>query len=133
MIEQDDLLLLSHLRTHAVGNDEMRARSCDALAEDPGRAAGRVLGWALQRTLEHLRRHGRRGWRMDQGVVPSPQETRLLSMIRAIADRREDEARQAALWLVPEREVQTLLDRAAPLLGFYAPAIPERRRAAATA
>lgn len=130
MIDQDDLLLLKHLRAHAIGNDEQRATSKDALALEPGRAAGRVAAWALERTVSHLQRFARRGWSLRRDLVPGAQEVRLAAMIRAIAERRLDDAREAALWLVPGQHAAALIDRASPLTMFYAGRTVERRAAA---
>lgn len=129
MVTQDDLLLLSHLRAHACGG-ECCDKSRRALSENPGRAAGRVLSWSLLRVAAHAERFGRRGWRCGEGMVPTAQEARVLAMVRALAVGDDKAAEAAALWLVPRREVATLLDRATPLAGFYAREEVEARRAA---
>ncbi|MFC3301753.1 hypothetical protein [Parvularcula lutaonensis] len=131
MTDQDDLLFLSHLRAHGCDCALRRERSKEALAAEPGRAAGRVAGWALGRTLDHLQRFGRRGWSVSDSIVPTAQEHRLIQVIRALAAYDYEGAKQAALWLVPEREVAALLDRAAPLTVFYAPRGEGRRAAQA--
>jgi hypothetical protein len=131
MMDQDDLLLLWHLRSHAASNDEAGERSAAKLAQNPGRAAGQVLNWALSRTAAHLCRFGRRGWRFEAGIVPSGQERRLLETIRALAEGDPQGAEEAATWLVCKNEVPALLSRAAPLAAFYpSRAAPARRRAA---
>lgn len=132
MLNQDDLLLLHHLRAQASGDEALVCRSKQALAEEPGRAAGQVAAWALGRTVAHLRRFARRGWRLEGGVMPSAQEARLLTMIRAIHAYDYNAARQAAEWIVRSEEVDALVDRASPLIAFYgaAPAAAERLTAA---
>lgn len=130
MAEQDDLLLLHHLRSHACGGDCL-ARSRQSLSEDPGRAAGRVMSWALTRVAAHVERFGRRGWRCGDGFMPTPQESRVLAMVRALGCGDRKRAAQAAEWLVPGAEVSTLLERAAPLTSFYASERPGLRAAQA--
>lgn len=130
MLNQDDLLLLHHLRAQASGDDERVQDSKLALSEEPGRAAGQVACWALSRTTQHLQRHARRAWALNGGVVPSPQEVRLLQMIRSIHAYQYEAARQAAQWLVSSEEVDVLIDRASPLIAFYGAPAAERRTAA---
>lgn len=132
MLNQDDLLLLHHLRAAFSGDQARIGQSKEALTQEPGRAAGQVACWALSRTTDHLKRFGRRGWAMEQGIVPNAQEVRLLQMIRAIKAYDKASARQAAEWLVASEQVDTLIDRASPLMAFYG-ASPVERRTAATA
>ncbi|MCQ8186151.1 hypothetical protein [Parvularcula maris] len=132
MMDQDDLLLLWHLRDHAASNDGAGDRSSEKLAQNPGRAAGQVMNWALSRTAAHLTRFARRGWRFEMGMVPSAQEKRLLETVRALAEGDDAAAREAATWLVPKGEVSALLGRAAPLVSFY-PSYREAGRRAARA
>jgi len=114
MVNQDDLLLLHHIRAHACQGACLE-RSKRSLSADPGRAAGRVLSWSLTRLVAHVERHGRLGWRCGEGLVPTAQEIRLVMMVRALAEYDRPSAEQAAMWLVPRREVSKLIERAAPL------------------
>jgi len=129
MADQDDLLLLHHLRAHASGCRLRMKHSHEALAEDPGRAAARITSWALGRSVAQIQRHARRGWRFGQNLAPNAQEARFLEMVRALSVGDHVAAEQAALWLVPSRDVDVLLDRAAPLAGFYAVPLAPRRAA----
>jgi hypothetical protein len=135
MADQDDLLLLHHFRAHLSGDQARRARSCEALADDPGRAAGRVLGWALGRSASVITQGGRRALKPADSMVPSAEEKHFLRMVRALADRDDETARSAALWLVPKGWTGSLLDRAMPLASFYtgSPAAASRERCAARA
>jgi hypothetical protein len=129
-MDQDDLLLLWHIRAHSAANDGAAAASAAKLAENPGRAAGQVLSWALSRTSAHLTRFARRGWRFEGSLVPSAQEKRLLETIRMISVGDQAGATEAATWLVPKGEVPALLSRAYPLASFYAGTVETGRRAA---
>lgn len=129
MPDQDDLLLIHHLRAHQEGGDA-RELSREALANEPGRAAGRVMSWSLDRVTACLDRHARRVDCCQRSLVPSTAERRLTQVVRALARRDRMGAEETALWLVPKREVQGFLDRLAPLVEFYAAAAPGRRRAA---
>lgn len=131
MADQDDLLLLHHLRAHASGECCRMNASKEALTEEPGRAAGRVASWSIDRTLAVIQRSGRRGFGMSDSLVPTPQEKRLLDVVRSLADYDRESAAEAALWLVPKREVPSLLDRLAPLTLFYARAEDDHRAAQA--
>ncbi|NRA29952.1 MAG: hypothetical protein HRU11_06780 [Parvularculaceae bacterium] len=130
MVTQDDLLLLHHVRSHACGGNCL-ARSIESLSVEPGRAAGKVLSWSLSRVVAHVERFGRRGWRCGDGVVPTAQEVRLLSMVKALAAYDRAGAEQAAMWLVPRREIAKLIERATPLAAFYEAARPDRQAAQA--
>ena len=130
MLNQDDLLLLHHLRAQASRVPERVYCSKEALAQEPGRAAGQVATWALTRTVAHLQRHARRGWSLEQSLVPSAQECRLIQMIRSIHAYDYDAARDAAQWLVVSDQVDQLVDRASPLISFYGAPAAERRTAA---
>ncbi|MEM9840324.1 MAG: hypothetical protein AAF830_14365 [Pseudomonadota bacterium] len=130
MVTQDDLLLLNHLRAHACGG-KCFDQSRQALSQEPGRAAGRVLSWSLGRVAAHVKRFGRKGWRCGKGMVPTGQETRVLGMVRALAAFDQPAAEAAALWLVPRGEVATLLERAMPLTAFYTADDAARRAATA--
>lgn len=132
MLNQDDLLFLHHFRAITSGNADDRRASKDALAQEPGRAAGRVACWSLERSAEFLRRFGRRPLNTTMHLVPSASETRLVDVIRALKGHDRAKASCAALWLVPERHVAGLLDRLAPLVVFYpAEDVAERRAAQA--
>ncbi len=132
MLNQDDLLFLHHFRAFVSNDAAEREASQDALAFEPGRAAGKVAGWSLERTTDYLRRFGRRPLSQEGQMVPSTFETRVIEVVRALKAHDRVRAGRAALWLVPERHVTTLLDRIAPLIVFYPSevVVPAERQAA---
>ncbi|MEO1041390.1 MAG: hypothetical protein AAFX52_03790 [Pseudomonadota bacterium] len=130
MLNQDDLLLLHHFRATVSRREIDRRASKDALAQEPGRAAGRVACWSLERSADFLRRFGRRPLNNEVSLAPSALEVRLVDVVRALKGHDRAKASRAALWLVPERHVAGLLDRLAPLVVFYpAEELAERRAA----
>ncbi|MEM9809601.1 MAG: hypothetical protein AAF788_00075 [Pseudomonadota bacterium] len=129
MADQDDLRFIQHFRALAFGDDAQRDHVRAALSESPGRAAGRVTLWALDRSAQLLRRFGRRQLEKSTAPVPTSQELKLVEVLRALRDYDRFAAANAALWLVPQREVAGLLDRLAPLTSYY-PALETGRRAA---
>ncbi|MEM9286050.1 MAG: hypothetical protein AAGA39_09215 [Pseudomonadota bacterium] len=133
MLTQDDLLFLHHFRALTSSHEAERQASKDALAFEPGRAAGRVASWSLERSGEFLRRFGRRPLVLSARIVPSALETRLVEVVRALKAHDRSRAAQAALWLVPERHVAGLLDRLAPLIIFYPSDVVAAERQAANA
>ncbi|MEO1657303.1 MAG: hypothetical protein AAFR65_06240 [Pseudomonadota bacterium] len=133
MLNQDDLLFLHHFRAVTSGDAFNREATKDALALEPGRAAGRVACWSLERSAEFLRRFGRRPLDRKNRMVPSSLEQRLVEVVRALKTHDRSRASQAALWLVPERHVAGLLDRLAPLIVFYPSEVVAAERQAANA
>jgi hypothetical protein len=133
MADQDDLLLLHHLRAQAGDCCRQREASRVALADDPGRAAGRVLAWSIGRTVTQVQRFGRRSFEPGSSLTPNPTEARMLRIVRALSQGDREAAGREAEWLVGQGFVADLLDRMAPLTAFYGTQAAAPRRLAAQA
>ncbi|MGB7406829.1 MAG: hypothetical protein WA906_14170 [Pacificimonas sp.] len=111
--------MLDHFRAHwTLGHDEA-ARSRAELAASPGRAAGRVAGWALARSVDYLKRFSRRPLAIANDGGATSSERAVLTIIEELASGNEAHARMRAQWLVPTFAVPGLISRLEPLADVY--------------
>ncbi|WP_031549027.1 hypothetical protein [Parvularcula oceani] len=130
-ITQDDLWTLRHLRAAWSADETERRASAEALAQYPGRAEGRVAGWAFSRAASALARNARRPLRIGEGIVPSHDERTLLKVARAVAENDWDAADSAARWLIRRNGVADFTEALAPAAcAAYGRSAPRRAKTA---
>ena len=119
--------MIDHFRAHWTGEDDAE-RSARALMSSPGRAAGKVAYWALERTAMLLKRYSRRPLMVNAvGATDiTANELSVLALIEAMAAGDVAAARRHATWLVTPQATDRLLDRLQPVADLY----PELSRAA---
>ena len=129
-MDQDDLLVLHHLRAAWAGG-ETQAAAAKTLTVCPGRAEGRVAAWALDKAAGMLAHASRRRLRIGGGLAPSADEAQLLRVARALAANDWQSAEDAGLWLVRRDAAPALAQALAPAAcALYGRAAPRRRNAA---
>ena len=128
-ITQDDLRFLTLFRAAWVGGAEQDAAEA-SLRAAPGRAAGRVASWSLDRAAGTLRRGARRRLVIGEGLAPSADERCLLAAARQVAcgDARAPETLR---WLARGPFAGEVAERLAGVACVaYGYAAPRRMKAA---
>ncbi|MEO0784382.1 MAG: hypothetical protein AAFY10_01700 [Pseudomonadota bacterium] len=127
MTRHIDKPALELLRASWRGDSDQIEAARAALEVSPGRARGRVAGWAITRAVEGLRRWSRRGFRAGEtGAEPTPHERSVLAVCEALREGDLDLARQYARWLVSNDGLDRFIERISPA----APILAKAARAA---
>jgi len=106
---------IAFLRAWFSGDENRKQEVEQDLAEQPGRATGRVLSWAMARSAETLRRHARRPIRFGQDQAPlTPHERSVLNIVENLHRGDEDAALRAAQWIVTPAGAGELIRRLEP-------------------
>lgn len=113
-----DTLIIKAVRAAWHRDAEQWKRLQHSFAEHPGRAAGRVACWAIERCVEILRIHGRRELaigRFDEPNVTADETPHLVDIVCLLQRGDGDRARQRARWLVRAVAANRLVERIEPL------------------
>ncbi|MEM1087464.1 MAG: hypothetical protein AAGH90_07025 [Pseudomonadota bacterium] len=108
-------LILDFARARSFGFEAGERESLEALWERPGRAAGKVTAWSLERALICLQRHARRPIFQAPGDHDaSPLETAFLQTMQCLGASDMDEARRRATFLIKPDGIETFLSALTP-------------------
>jgi hypothetical protein len=110
--------LIQALRANRAGDDRARDAVRERLYENPGRAAGRVADWAVERTCAHLALNSRRPLRVGQidDIAMAADERHILDILDTLRGGDTALASRKAEWLVTRDAVSMLLERMHPMV-----------------
>lgn len=116
-------LILDFARARAFGFEAGEREALEALWENPGRAAGKVTAWSLERALISLQRHMRRPiFQVPGDHDASRLEDAFLQLVDCLGHGRSDEARRRAVFLIKPQGVETFLSALTPAANSLAAA-----------
>ncbi|MEO1641999.1 MAG: hypothetical protein AAFR74_01590 [Pseudomonadota bacterium] len=108
-------LILEYARARSFGFETNEREAVEALWECPGRAAGKVTTWSLQRALTCLQRYARRPiFQTPNEQEASPLETAFLQLLQCLGAGRTDEARRRATFLLKPDGIDSFLSALTP-------------------
>ncbi len=106
---------IAFLRAWFSGDEDRKQAIEHELADQPGRATGRVLSWAMVRCAETLRRHARRPIRFGRDETRlTPHECSLLNIVENLHRGDDEAAMRAAQWIVTPVGADELIRRLEP-------------------
>ncbi|MEM7492528.1 MAG: hypothetical protein AAF296_04055 [Pseudomonadota bacterium] len=116
-------LILNFARARAFGFEAGERDALEALWENPGRAAGKVTAWSLERSLICLQRHMRRPiFQVPGDHETSRLEDAFLELVDSLGHGHTDEARRRAAFLIKPQGVETFLSALTPAANSLAAA-----------
>ena len=116
-------LILNYARARAFGFEAGERDALEALWESPGRAAGKVTAWSLDRALICLQRHMRRPiFQVPGDHETSRLEEAFLELIDSLGHGRTEEARGRATFLIKPQGVEPFLSALMPAANSLAAA-----------
>ena len=116
-------IVLNFARARSFGFEADERAALEALWERPGRSAGKVTAWSLERALPSLQRHARRPiFQVPGDHEANPLETAFLQLIQCLGAGDMDEARRRATFLVKPQGIETFLSALTPAANSLAAA-----------